>query len=371
MIQKIHQELKATLLYIRRKKKLTMLFQKITWSFTGIYFLFILLMQLNTFLCIPLPEFVSLKNLASSQYLLLGLVVTLMVLIQVSAIIFGKLLAGYTEEEQSAVEKMIRALFPAFTYHSTTYLVKRELAKSRIFAWFDDSDERSDQLTYGYMKGKVEDVSMHISDIGLVEKNIGNRVKKGLMSIPYTYMFIAFYEFIIKNIFTNKSADNVYYTFRGLFCWAEFNKHINGYTVVLTDKLESKIGPLAQSLQSLNFRRDQLVSLEDPLFEKEFVVYSTDQVEARYILSTSLMEKIYEVKQKFGKPLMLSFFDNKIYIAIHIPSGVFSINPDHLDSYKAVEEIYNYICTSREIITDLSLNRKIWKKPAPNSYPLL
>ena len=40
----------------------------------------------------------------------------------------------------------------------------------------------------------------------------------------------------------------------------------------------------------------ELVKLEDPEFEKSFVVYSGNQTEARYILSTSLMRRILDYK---------------------------------------------------------------------------
>ncbi|MBK9503985.1 MAG: DUF3137 domain-containing protein [Bacteroidetes bacterium] len=44
--------------------------------------------------------------------------------------------------------------------------------------------------------------------------------------------------------------------------------------------------------------RPDVVRLEDVEFEKQFVVYSSDEVEARYILSTSFMEQIMAFKRK-------------------------------------------------------------------------
>jgi hypothetical protein len=51
-------------------------------------------------------------------------------------------------------------------------------------------------------------------------------------------------------------------------------------------------------LQSNNFSRDELVKMDDNNFEKEFVVYSSDQIEARYILSHLLMKKLLIFKDK-------------------------------------------------------------------------
>ena len=69
-------------------------------------------------------------------------------------------------------------------------------------------------------------------------------------------------------------------------------------TLLYPDTAEKMFGKFGQSLQSLNGKmahggRD-VVKLEDPEFEKEFVVYAHDQVEARYVLSPSLMRRLLE-----------------------------------------------------------------------------
>lgn len=54
----------------------------------------------------------------------------------------------------------------------------------------------------------------------------------------------------------------------------------------------------------MNIQRDKL---EDPEFEKHFAVYSSDQVQAGYILSTSLMSRIVDFKEKSSRRIHLSF----------------------------------------------------------------
>ena len=44
--------------------------------------------------------------------------------------------------------------------------------------------------------------------------------------------------------------------------------------------------------------RGELIKMEDVAFERGVVVYGDDQIEARYILSTSLMERILAYKKK-------------------------------------------------------------------------
>ncbi len=69
----------------------------------------------------------------------------------------------------------------------------------------------------------------------------------------------------------NRSCRTV---FRGLFFIGDFNKHFTCKTVVLTDTAESLFGAFGKMFQAWNLARDQLIKLEDPEFEKLFVVWS-------------------------------------------------------------------------------------------------
>jgi hypothetical protein len=66
------------------------------------------------------------------------------------------------------------------------------------------------------------------------------------------------------------------------------------------------------------------VKLEDVVFSKEWDVITTDQIEARYLLTTAFMERILEVKRRFnGEKIDFSFVDNKLFIAIHTSKDMF------------------------------------------------
>lgn len=152
--------------------------------------------------------------------------------------------------------------------------------------------------------------------------------------------------------------------FRGIFFIADFNKHFSGRTFVLPDTAEKLLGSwLGGALQSKNISRPDLVKLEDPEFEKAFVVYGSDQVEARYILSTSLMRRILDFKNKTGKSIYLSFINNNVHIAIPYKKNLFepSIFSSCTD-YKHVEEYYRDLALAAGIVEDLNLNTRIWSK---------
>jgi hypothetical protein len=151
--------------------------------------------------------------------------------------------------------------------------------------------------------------------------------------------------------------------FRGLFFIADFNKKFIGETFVLADTAESTFGSLGTFFQKMNMSRPKLVKLEDIEFEKVFAVYGTDQIEARYILSTALMSRIMEFRKKTGKEISLSFIDSNVFIGIPVGKDLFETPMfSTLVNYSLIAEYYNYLALCISIVEDLDLNTRIWTK---------
>jgi hypothetical protein len=152
--------------------------------------------------------------------------------------------------------------------------------------------------------------------------------------------------------------------FRGVFFAADFNKHFKAETFVLPDTAERLLGTVVgQMMQKHTIGRPPLVKLEDPEFEKYFVVYSEDQIEARYILSPSLMERITAYRKKTGSKVYLSFVADKVYVAIPHEEELFRpwlLKP--VSDYKLDETFLESIRHFSEIVDDLNLNTRIWGK---------
>lgn len=151
--------------------------------------------------------------------------------------------------------------------------------------------------------------------------------------------------------------------FKGIFFEADFNKNFRTRTYVLPDTLEKTFGVFGKKLQSMNFSRPPLVKLEDPEFERHFAVYGEDQVEARYILSTSLMKRLTDFRNKTNKSVSLSFVDNSIYVAIPESKNLFEprLFRSNLDP-AFIREYYNFLALTIGIVEDLNLNLRIWTK---------
>ncbi|MGE5474785.1 MAG: DUF3137 domain-containing protein [Ignavibacteriales bacterium] len=172
--------------------------------------------------------------------------------------------------------------------------------------------------------------------------------------------------FMMSHLHTLVSGDNHSDTvFNGIFMVAEFNKKFNRKTLVLPDIAEKRYGSIIGNwLQKISIREEELVKLEDSEFEKRFVVYSTDQIEARYILTPSLMDKLKVLNEKFNG-IAVSFIDNRIFIAI--PSSAdtyfyltYDMIIDKEEVLKSFEALKNMVDTGETIINELGLNNRIW-----------
>jgi hypothetical protein len=161
----------------------------------------------------------------------------------------------------------------------------------------------------------------------------------------------------------NKGHTHWHTIFRGILFAGDFNKNFQGKTVVLPDTAERLFGHLGQVLQSWNISREGLVKLEDPEFEKEFVVHGTDQIEARYLLSTSLMERIVRFKQKTGKRIALSFVGSEVYVAIPYTQDLFEPRLFRtLLDFGPIAQYFEDLQLAVGIVEDLNLNTRIWSK---------
>lgn len=151
--------------------------------------------------------------------------------------------------------------------------------------------------------------------------------------------------------------------FKGLFFIADFNKHFNGQTYVLSDFGERFLGFFGKLMQNINVGRPDVVRLENPEFEKIFVVYSSDEVEARYILSTSFMERLVAFRKKMNSSVQLSFVGSNIYMAIPMKQNLFEPSlRKTVMNFEVIREYYDQILFCTSIVDEMNLNTRVWTK---------
>jgi hypothetical protein len=148
--------------------------------------------------------------------------------------------------------------------------------------------------------------------------------------------------------------------FRGLFFIADFNKNFSGRTYVWSEAhpqlnfFNKLFSSFASGLE--------MVMLESPEFEKRFIVYSSDQVEARYILTPSFMEKMMKLQDMIGRRVTFSFVNTNIFVAVPITEKLFEPSVFSASNYANLEDYYNTILIVFYIIDELKLNERLWNK---------
>ncbi len=236
------------------------------------------------------------------------------------------------------IERIVKFIDPELTYEPKKRISRDDYLKSRIFYFDKNTEFGGDDMVTGSI-GKTD---------------------------------FAFSEINTSNLWTDsKGNTSTYDIFHGLFFFANFNKNFKGMTFVFPRKRKNKLGRIRGILINFWFihgifsrmKKDygELVKLEDPRFKKEFVVYSNDQIEARYILSTALMKRICDYREKTGKYILISFVDNRVHMAIAYPHGLFEIDLDEsILDFRVVQEFYEDMSHAIGIVEDLNLNTRIW-----------
>lgn len=147
-----------------------------------------------------------------------------------------------------------------------------------------------------------------------------------------------------------KMSEIMFKKHKGLLISLNLGKNFSGHTI-----LRKKIG-----LQSAKFYKE--VKLEDPQFQKMYFVESTDQVEARYILTPAFMERLKKITNSFNSnDVQCSFRDEKILIYLPSPNDLFAIGDLNkpLTLAEPMQKLLAEIISILEMIDHLKLAEKV------------
>jgi len=237
----------------------------------------------------------------------------------------------YNDFKSQVINRIVYFISPELQYNAKDSVNVSEFVTSRLFMHSVDRF-KGDDLVFG----KIEKTAFRFSEIKAEYKTTTVDSKGNRKTQWHTL-------------------------FKGLFFIADFNKEFTGSTVVLPNELGKGLTFL-KKLMSID-RREKLVQLEDVNFTKEFNVYGDDQIQSRYILSTSLMERILQYRIKSKNHIYLSFVDSKMYLGIAYSKDLFE--PSYLKSmvnFDLVKTYFEDMILAVSIVEDLNLNLRIWTK---------
>ena len=235
------------------------------------------------------------------------------------------------------VPSLLKDIDPGLAYNPTGCIPKEEFRRSKIFS-NTISIYTGEDLVFGTYKG----IPVRFSELKVQEKH-------------------------------GSGKNTTYHTFfNGVFMIADFNKDFKYSHWVLPDTAEAAFGQVfGNFLQKLNLPgRGHMTRMEDPAFEKKFVVYTEDDVEARYILSPKLMRTMLTLSEHFRKgasQIGFAFMNSNVYVAIPISSGrdLFEMPSKGdlgVETARKTQEELKEILSVFEV---MELDLRLWSKGGP------
>lgn len=240
-------------------------------------------------------------------------------LVAVTVYILQRPYSTYRQKVKNDVMNIFIRFFPGFKYHYKRGFTDQEIKNSLIFPDYDTLT--ADDCFSGTYDGV---------DLKICEEEL-------------------------KKVYrTSKGQRRVDTVFQGIAIEMVMNKNFSGHTIVLKDAGIFNIFK--------NFKQLQRVKLEDVTFEREFEVFSSDQIEARYLLTTAFMERILKLRELYhGQSIEISFYQNKILLAIDTREDMFepcTFFKTNLNK-KNMDIVLEQMLTIFSIIRLLKLNQRI------------
>lgn len=148
--------------------------------------------------------------------------------------------------------------------------------------------------------------------------------------------------------------------FQGIFLIADFHKDFRSPVSVMPDFAEKSFGWFGRKLQKIG---GGLQRMENPEFEKFFVVRGNDPVEARYILTPSMQDCLVDLRKRVGDGVCIGFRDSKVTLAIPENANWFegNVKTPAFDRQQ-IEQLLAQFWSCFRIVEDLDLNTRIWTK---------
>jgi len=206
---------------------------------------------------------------------------------------------------------------------------------------------------------------MMVSKKAISELELVNFEELKVFGTNYTVMSYGNFNIVLSDLkllhFDNKGLKNE--AFSGVYFSATFNKPINEQVHVIPNNMKD-IG-LNKFVNCFKYTGKRVI-LENNEFEKKYNVYSDDELQARYLISLRLMERINDIDKIFpGKKYIIFKKTGKISILF---SGEAIKNKIHSrvnillkgDTFRFSKEVFDYFSNYIEVYRILDLENKTY-----------
>ena len=213
---------------------------------------------------------------------------------------------SFEKKIKRKVMPILMKAIPDFSWEEKPPVTKEDMHDAKIFPLIPKCSVKSDDC----FKGKYRDVNINITEC------------------EFTY--------------NNKKT-----VFKGAVIKIDMNKNFEGTTVIRPKKeIEFKY------IKDLKKAKLEKVELEDINFNKTYETYSTDQIESRYLLTTSFIERFLNIAMTFSSKVAFCAFHGKhVYIAPYCKKDLFSVG----SLIKPVNDSEQFMRLFNELVSILAL----------------
>ena len=141
-----------------------------------------------------------------------------------------------------------------------------------------------------------------------------------------------------------------YTVFRGLFFHLGLNQRLSGVTLIDPEQAHSyQLGERAGL---------SLVTLDNPVFEKEFKVHASNESEARALLTPAVTEALLTLRRQAGKRVFLAFKGQRAFLGVDYERKLFEPGIARTTSKEAVREIAAHFAFVETVVRELNVNAR-------------
>ncbi|KXX69632.1 DUF3137 domain-containing protein [Flammeovirga sp. SJP92] len=247
------------------------------------------------------------------------------IIVAISVVLYGLFMYKKAPYRKQYKEKVVRSIVDLidekWTYSPEGMISKSQYERSKLFTKSVDAYKGDDLI-----KGRIGFTEFECSELQTQYKKVRGSGKN-----------------------RKTSWHNI---FKGLFFNADFNKYFSGETFVRTKGWDLDL-----------LGSDSTVKLEDPNFSKIFKVKSTDQLEARYILTPNVMEAFINLYNYYRKPIDVSFVGSRVNCAVSFDEDLFAPPIyDTIYDLEVIQRVCSLFYFNQVVIDELNLNARIWMK---------
>lgn len=242
-----------------------------------------------------------------------------------ACITVGEVLQQYLSREfrlsfkMAILEPLIQFINPSLTYQPTQGVSEYLL---RDAGWFGDPDKYNISKS-DLVQGNFEGFPCQFSEFRVVTRN-------------------------------KKRSTTV---FQGILLALDLPTIVPATTIIQPDMIG-----FAEELEQFTLPEGaKRIPMDDPGFEKVFTAYSTDAVQANYLLPNNLLAVLTDFHTETGVRLYLTFRGRRLMIGFSQDEKIFE--PDLFESLISPTLIYSYVQNFeliKKLLSCLNLNQKVW-----------